>query len=47
MIKILIITDDVWKWIEYLESIMKFNLVSKRYNKMVVGNDLFTFHIVS
>jgi hypothetical protein len=47
MIKILIITDDVWKWIEYLESIMKFNLVSKRYNKMVVGNDLFTFHIIS
>lgn len=47
MIKILIITDDPWKWIEYLESIMKFNLVRKAYDRIIVGNDMFSFYFVS
>ena len=47
MIKILILTDDPWKWIEYLESIMKFNLVRKCYDRIIVGNEMFSFYFVS
>ena len=47
MIKILILTDDPWKWIEYLESIMKFNTVRKCYDRIIVGNDMFSFYFVS
>lgn len=47
MIKILILTDDPWKWIEYLESIMKFNTVHKCYDKIIVGNDMFSFYFMS
>ena len=47
MIKILIITDDPWKWIEYLESIMKFNTVRKCYDRIIVENKMFSFTFVS
>ena len=47
MIKILILTDDQWKWIEYLESIMKFNVVRKCYDRIIVGNEMFSFYFVS
>ena len=47
MIKILILTDDPWKWIEYLESIMKFNTVRKCYDRIIVGNEMFSFYFVS
>lgn len=47
MIKILILTDDPWKWIEYLESIMKFNIVRKCYDRIIVGNEMFSFYFVS
>ena len=47
MIKILILTDDPWKWIEYLESIMKFNTVRKCYDRIIVGNDMFSFYFMS
>ena len=47
MIKILILTDDPWKWIEYLESIMKFNTIRKCYDRIIVGNDMFSFYFVS
>ena len=47
MIKILILTDDPWKWIEYLESIMKFNVIRKCRDRIIVGNDMFSFYFVS
>ena len=47
MIKILILTDDPWKWIEYLESIMKFNTVRKCYDRIIVGNEMFSFYFMS
>ena len=47
MIKILILTDEPWKWIEYLESIMKFNTVRKCYDRIIVGNDMFSFYFMS
>ena len=47
MIKILILTDDPWKWIEYLESIMKFNTIRKYYDRIIVGNEMFSFYFVS
>jgi hypothetical protein len=47
MIKILILTDDPWKWIEYLESIMKFNTVRKCPDRIIVGNEMFSFYFVS
>ena len=47
MIKILILTDDPWKWIEYLESIMKFNTVRKCYDRIIVKNKMFSFTFVS
>ena len=47
MIKILILTDDPWKWIEYLESIMKFNVVRKCRDRIIVGNEMFSFYFMS
>lgn len=47
MIKILILTDDPWKWIEYLESIMKFNVVRKCSDRIIVGNEMFSFYFMS
>ena len=47
MIKILILTDDQWKWIEYLESIMKFNVVRKCRDRIIVGNEMFSFYLMS
>ena len=47
MIQILILTDDPWKWIEYLESIMKFNVVRKCRDRIIVGNEIFSFYFMS
>ena len=47
MIKILILTDDPWKWIEHLESIMKFNIVRKCRDRIIVGNEMFSFYLMS
>lgn len=45
MIKILILTDDIWKWYYTILNMMEIDTTIQRFNYIEIRNKLFAFHI--
>jgi hypothetical protein len=45
MIKILILTEDIWKWYYFILNMMEIDTTIQRFNHIEIRNKMFTFHI--
>ena len=45
MIKILILTEDIWKWYYFILNMMEIDTTIQRFNCIEMRNKMFTFHI--
>ena len=45
MIKILILTDDIWKWYYFIINMMEIDITIQHFNHIEIRNKMFTFHI--
>ena len=45
MIKILILTEDIWKWYYFILNMMEIDTTIQCFNHIEIRNKMFTFHI--